>query len=358
MLRERYRARDVLLADSGTNALAGAMSVALRARPDHPLVALPAWSCYDLATAADAGQVPIVLYDLDPRTLGPDWDSLRRALALGAAAVVVVHPFGRPVNLPEVERLAAEAGALIIEDAAQAIGAEMGAVPAGASGALGVLSFGRGKGWTGGGGGALLLGANAPPELSLAPMASVEPARGGVAIALKLTIQWLLARPALYDLPASLPFLGLGQTVYHAPSPLRAIARSNAAVLLETGEAQLPEANIRRANAERLTQAVRAAGTGTVPEWWPGGRPGQLRLPLLPSESGLVRARAPDAAMLGIVPGYPIPLSRLAGFADRVTRTSPTYPGAEQLAERLFTLPTHSRLRESDLLGLEAWLRG
>ena len=78
-----FGSRDVLLTDSGTSALALALRMAVAARPDRPTVALPAWACYDLATAADAADVGVVLYDLDPATLGPDWASLDRALSAG-----------------------------------------------------------------------------------------------------------------------------------------------------------------------------------------------------------------------------------------------------------------------------------
>src|SRR6266850_5501892 len=123
LLLQNTGARDALLTDSGTSALALALRLAVGARRDCPRVVLPAWGCYDLATAADTADVEVVLYDLDPRTLGPDWDSLNRALSAGAAAVVVVHAYGLLVDLSEIARRAAGSGTFIIEDAAQAVGA-------------------------------------------------------------------------------------------------------------------------------------------------------------------------------------------------------------------------------------------
>ena len=68
------RPRELLLTDSGTSALALALQRAARERPGP--AALPAFCCYDIATAADVAGVPFVLYDVDPETLGPDPASL------------------------------------------------------------------------------------------------------------------------------------------------------------------------------------------------------------------------------------------------------------------------------------------
>ena len=141
-----YGPRDVLLLDSGTSALTLALRAARRgaeAAGRVPLVALPAYGCFDLATAAVGADVRIVLYDLDPATLGPDWPSLERALAHRPAAVVAAHLHGVPVDVAHVARLAAEVDAVVIDDAAQGVGASIAGRPLGSFGSLGILSFGR-----------------------------------------------------------------------------------------------------------------------------------------------------------------------------------------------------------------------
>lgn len=357
LLLERYASRNVVLTDSGTTALALALQLAVRRRPDTPRVALPAWGCYDLATAADGADVGVVLYDLDPETLAPDPRSLDRALAAGVAATVVVHFYGVPVDLAAIASRAAGAGALMVEDAAQAIGTRLGDEPAGALGDLGVLSFGRGKGWTGGGGGALLLGRRAAPGLALPAPESLADAGGGAMAMLKLAAQWVLARPALYALPSALPFLELGRTVYHPPSPAARMSDATAAALLASEPLLASEIGSRRAHAARLRLVAIGAGAGRVPAGWSGGEAGWLRLPLLLGEAAARRADASGSRRLGIMPGYPIPLGRLPGFAGRVLNAGTGFPGAEELAARLYTLPTHGLLTPADLANLERWLR-
>jgi dTDP-4-amino-4,6-dideoxygalactose transaminase len=356
-LQGHYGARALLLADSGTTALALALRLATGLRPGPAMVALPAWSCYDLATAADLVDVGVVLYDLDPATLGPDFASLDRALAAGAAAVVAVHPYGVPADLPEIERRAAAAGALVIEDAAQAIGASLTGRPAGSLAPLGVLSFGRGKGVTGGSGGGLLLNPSAPGGLQLPEESSLHASGRGTGLLLKLAVQWLLGRPGTYALPAALPFLKLGQTLYRAPEPPARLSVAAAAVLRCTWPLQAPEVERRSRNAERLNSAVAESGAGTLPSGWSGGRPGWLRLPLVAVPSARRAADQAAARRLGIWPGYPRLLLDLPGFGRRVRNSETSLTGARVLADRLLTLPTHGQLIEADLVRLERWLR-
>jgi len=352
-IRERYGARQVLLTDSGTSALALAMGAAARRAPGKPIL-LPSYSCYDLVTAAMAAAVEVAWYDIDPGTLQPDWTSLQERLNGGAAAVVVVHHYGIPADLARVRGLIAARAhgdaPLLIEDAAQAIGGSLDGRPLGGFGDFGVLSFGRGKGLTGGGGGALLANGREAGDLVAGLAADVRPSgRGGL---VSTGAQWLLARPSLYAVPASLPFLQLGATVFRAPHSPRGMAAANAGVLARTIPLQESEVQCRNRNASRL---LRSAGSWSIPVTGPGAGAGYLRLPLLLPEAVAVLRESPEARRLGIMPGYPVPLPMLPGSPFR----GGSAPGAESLAARLVTLPVHSLLRETDLARiervLEAW---
>ncbi len=108
-------------------------------------MALPAFTCYDIASAAVGAGVRVALYDVDPDTLGPDPASLERVLAAGAGAVVAGPLYGVPLEWDALRALADRHGALLIEDAAQGHGASWRGRPLGSLGDLSVLSFGRGK---------------------------------------------------------------------------------------------------------------------------------------------------------------------------------------------------------------------
>ena len=354
LIRHHWRAAGLALTDSGTSALRLAISATI---PAGGVVALPAWGCYDLATAADGANVRVALYDVDPATLGPDFDSLARALALGAHAVVVAHFFGMPVDMDRVAGIARPAGAQVIEDAAQGIGGSWRGAPLGSHGDLAVLSFGRGKGLNGGGGGALLANTAAAGQL-IEPIRHALPAGGaGWGAILKTKAQWLLARPSLYAIPTALPFLRLGETIYHPPHEPTHISRASAAMLRSNWPRAFAEPPRRRLNADRLNNAVATSSGWTSVKVAEAGEPGYLRLPILAGgHSDRDRQLNNRSARLGVVRGYAEPLSSLPGFRDRCVNAASAFPGADRLARSLATLPTHSLLTENDLDGIEHWL--
>ena len=348
----RYRPRSILRTDSGTSALTVALQTTARSR----IVALPAFCCFDVATAVAGADVGIVFYDIDPATLGPDFESLRQALRRGATVILVAHLYGVPIDMSTTLELAAEAGATVIEDAAQGAGASLAGKPLGTFGSMGILSFGRGKGCTGGRGGALLANDGAAMEaLADAGAALGRRSRGWRELA-SIWAQWLFARPALYRIPASVPLLGLGETVYRNPTPPRQPSAVSARILSVTWSLTEREAARRRENAARLSLRVDLARECTSVSVPAAGLPGYLRLPILTSESARASARNGEARDLGIMPGYPSPLADLPVMGDRCVHSIPDLPGARQLSESLCTLPTHSKLAESDLLRLERWI--
>ncbi len=255
LLVREYGCDALLLLDSGTSALRLAIEGAL-AETGSDIVALPAYCCFDVATAAVGADAKVALYDVRPETLGPDFESLRAALDAGARAVVVAHLYGIPVDLDRSRDLATEYDAILIEDAAQGAGGSWRDRPLGSWGDVGILSFGRGKGRTGGGGGALLANNEAGASIVEGLRDRPGPGGGGIGSILKLAAQWALGRPALYGIPASLPFLGLGETIYKEPWEPRGMATGPAAALLANWEASKREEVWRKRLADLDTEAV------------------------------------------------------------------------------------------------------
>ena len=171
---------------------------------------------------------------------------------------------------------------------------------------------------------------------------------------IQLKAQWLLGRPSLYGIPASLPFLGLGETVYPPPTPARGLSAVAARTLAVTWLLGDGEAAVRTAHAARL---MARAGKGVTPiRVSKGAEAGYLRLPFIASPAVRSEAGAPQARTLGLMPGYPGALCDLRGFATRLVNGGDAFAGARALAERLITVPTHSLLSENDLARLETWL--
>lgn len=346
-IASRFGADRVLLTDSGRSALQIAIGIAAQKRR-AAVVALPAFQCFEVASAAVGAGLRIVLYDVDPHTLAPDLVSFDDALGAGAHVAVIAPLYGVPVDWDAVRAIADRRGALLIEDAAQGLGARWRGAPLGALGSVSVLSFGRGKGWTGGGGGAVTIRGDEELGAFVDAVRSSLAAGGYGALPAAASIaQWLAGRPAAYGLLARMPGLGLGETVYHPPaSPARMTAFS-AALLIRTFDLAASETRTRREQAEAWLRDLPAAARARVALPPQHAEAGYLRLPLLLDGPPPMEVW-PQLRSAGMMRSYPAPLSDLPEVRTRLIGRPAIHSGARALAARLVTLPTHSLVEPRD----------
>ena len=349
-LRRRYGAIDALLTDSGTSALILALRKTIR---PGGIVAFPAYACIDLTTAALGADVRVRLYDIDPATLSPDLESVREAIKRGVDAIVVAHLYGYPADVIGVRNLAAEHGIPVIEDAAQGAGGTLSGALLGSMGDIAILSFARGKGTTGGSGGAVLVRTPSLAEWTRSERSGLKPGSRGGADMLSLAAQRLLGHPVLYRLPASIPALKLGEMVYHPPRPPREMAAASATVLRWTLGLEEREVSHRRGRAEALLSRMRDESSVVPARAIAGGESGFLRLALLDADG----SRTPSPG-IGALRGYPMTLEQHTQLTPLLLSGERAGMGSQLLRDRLFTVPTHSRISQTDLVRLSEWLDG
>jgi perosamine synthetase len=100
-----------------------------------------------------------VFADIDPVTLNLDPEAAAAAVGPRTKALLPVHIFGYPADMPALERLAARKGLAIVEDACEALGAtHRDGVPVGGRGHPAVFGFYANKQLTTGEGGMVTLG--------------------------------------------------------------------------------------------------------------------------------------------------------------------------------------------------------
>ena len=98
-----------------------------------------------------------VFCDIDPRTLNIAPDAAAAAITGRTTGLLPVHIFGYPVDMPGFERLAADRGLWIVEDACEALGAaHADGTRVGSRGNLSVFAFYPNKQITTGEGGAVV----------------------------------------------------------------------------------------------------------------------------------------------------------------------------------------------------------
>ena len=140
---EHLGVKHVIGVASGTDAL----HLALRAcgvGPGDGVVTVSHTAVATVAAVELAGALP-VLVDIDPTTFTMDCECLmnavRRQQGIPLKAIIPVHLYGHPANMPSLLEIAESRGLKVIEDCAQSTGAAIGGRKTGAWGHMAAFSF-------------------------------------------------------------------------------------------------------------------------------------------------------------------------------------------------------------------------
>jgi len=124
---------------SGTDALLVAL-MALGVGPGDEVITSPYTFFATAGTIARLGARPVFI-DIDPATFNLDPDLLAAAITPRTKAIMPVHLFGQMADMDPIMEIAERHHLPVIEDAAQAIGAEYKGRRAGSIGTVGCFSF-------------------------------------------------------------------------------------------------------------------------------------------------------------------------------------------------------------------------
>jgi dTDP-4-amino-4,6-dideoxygalactose transaminase len=119
-------------------------------------VIVPPYTFIATASAILRANAIPVFVDIDPDTYNLDPRQIEAALTARTRAIMPVHVAGQPADMDAIMTMAGKHGVAVIEDAAQAHGAEWNGRRVGAIGDLGVFSFQSSKNMSAGEGGALV----------------------------------------------------------------------------------------------------------------------------------------------------------------------------------------------------------
>ncbi len=345
-LKEYLGVRDIFLCSSGKAALTLLLRAMKKLRPGRDRVLIPAYTCFSIPSAVKRAGLKVQPCDIDIETLDFDPKQLERAGSNDLLAIVPSNLFGRPADIERIREIAVGCGAFVVDDAAQAFGISDRSGIVGTRGDAGILSFGRGKPVSCGSGGAVL---TSDPEIASAvraEYADIAAPHGAENLRDLLygAALGLLLRPNLCWLPAGMPWLGIGRTVFSTAFPVKRLSRVSAG-LMDGWMKRLSSARkTQLENSKTLAMLFRGAKTAAVQKDLP-----YLRLPLLTADR---RERDSMAEVsrrngLGAAVMYPQPISSIQEIRGDVGGRS--FPNAEQVAERLLTLPTHEYLRDNDI---------
>ncbi|MFO1491773.1 MAG: DegT/DnrJ/EryC1/StrS family aminotransferase [Kiritimatiellia bacterium] len=129
--------------NTGTSALHAAL-LALGVGPGDEVI-VPAMTFIATASAVDYTGAKTVLVDVDPASYTMDPALIEAAITPRTKVIMPVHLYGQPADMDPILAIAAKHGLKVVEDAAQAHGAEYKGRRCGSMGALAGFSFYPGK---------------------------------------------------------------------------------------------------------------------------------------------------------------------------------------------------------------------
>jgi perosamine synthetase len=343
-IRNHFGSESVFLVSSGKTALLLILKGLHAIRPRRKVL-IPAYTCYSVPSAIRRAGLEIVLCDVDPETLDFNYAQLERLADDGTLCVVSTHLFGIPSDVERARRICEAKGIYLVEDAAQAMGVPHRGRFLGTFGDTGFFSLGRGKNITCGNGGIIL---TSSAEISASIMSRLhelrpEPLAVMIRGMAEAALTKVFLNPFLYWLPRGLPFLGIGETTFAPAFPTFRLGRFGAGVLRSWKERLEAHNGYRAKNGRHYAEALGLRDGLSI-----HCRPTPyLRFP--------VYAKTPEAKIeacdrlgsLGVSPMYPDSVNRIKDLRRYFGESR--YPGAEWIAGRLMTLPTHAILSAGDL---------
>ncbi len=342
-------ARYVYVVSSGRAALYLILKV-LRELSKRTELVIPAYTCPIVPLVIARAGLTVRLCDISPQTGNLDLEPLEEVVTDRTLAIVPVHMNGIPCDMATILAIAQSHGTFVIEDCAQAAGATLNGERVGTFGDFSFFSLGRGKGFSVYVGGIVVCQAGEYAELiheQLEETLRFSPSLEFVNI-IKLLGMALFFHPRFYWLARALP-LDWENEVYSMDFPLGGVShfRKGVAKAILGNLEDIIEG--RWTKGEYLQRRLGEMGGVQVFQAPAGGRPAYPWFAFLFKEP-IVRDEAYRrlrAAGLGSSRLFTRSLNCYNYLSGIVPRGS--YPGAEYVAARLLTLPTHKYVQQRDL---------
>lgn len=153
-LSQYIGARYAMAFNSGTSALHATLLACGIGQGDEVIV--PSFTFIATANAPLFVGAKPVFADIEEKTYGLDPEDVERKITPKTKAILPIHYGGLPCLIPELKRIAEKHNLLLIEDAAESIGASVDGKKVGSFGSAAILSFCANKVITTGEGGAIV----------------------------------------------------------------------------------------------------------------------------------------------------------------------------------------------------------
>jgi len=288
--------------------------------PGDEVITVPFTFVATVAAICYTGAKPIFV-DINPRSFTMDVTQIEKAITKRTKAILPVHLYGQPADMDPILEMAKHHNLLVIEDAAQAHGAEYKGKRVGGLGDMGCFSFYPGKNLGAYGEGGMVVTNN--PDY---------------ARSIRMLRDWGQDRKYYHDLKGY---------NYRLEGMQGAILRVKLRHLEAWTEA-------RRAHARRYNELLAGNGVRT-PEEMPFARHVyHIYAVRTPQREALQRALSEKGIQTGI--HYPIPVHLQKAYAD-LGYQSGDFPHSERAANEVLSLPMYPELSDENIEIVSAAVR-
>lgn len=391
-LKSYFGVRHCFLLSSGKAALTLILLALKELFADRDEVILPAFTCYSVPASVVRAGLRIRLCDLHPESFDFDFVQLSAQLSRlsplqpiesnfenvttnflkgtrggdvenligsvrGVLAVVATHLFGFPSDVQRLRKLVQDAGVIIVEDAAQAMGEICDRKMLGTLGDISFFSLGRGKAFSSVEGGVILTDRD---DIALIINRLVDglPHRhlwnqGGLLV--KAIALMLFTHPWFFWIPQSIPKLRLGETHYEPDFPILRMSSFQAGLTVKWREKLDNFRYTRKTNVNRWIAALDENKKSDL-YFKHSLSLGLLRFPIKIKDPLKRRSLLKESTErgLGIAPVYPDSINHIPELNEDLKNQE--FPVAERFAKELVTLPTHVYLTKKDIVKTSKFL--
>jgi len=297
---------------SGTDALQLAL-MAIDLQPDDEVITTPFTFAATTETIALLGG-KAVYADIDPGTFNIDPEAIESKITTRTRAILPVHLFGQPVDMTRITEIALKHHLMVIEDAAQAVGAEWDGRKVCGIGELAAISF--------------------YPSKNLGAFGD-----GGMVTTNDAALAQIVRTVANH---------GSDHAYYHDRLGMNSRLDAIQAAILNTKLPYLDEWNATRTRAAELYSEIFSTHSDRIqpPQVNPLATPvwHQYSIVLPQGRENVVRHLKETGIPHNIY--YPVPLHLQKAY---IAGKRGDFPHTEFAADHILSLPMHSELTESDV---------
>ncbi len=313
-------------------------------------VIIPAYTCPTVPLAIARADLTPELCDISLETLNIDCNQLERKIDQNTLAIVAVHMCGFPCSMENILKIAKKYKVIVIEDCAQALGAEYAGKKVGTFGDFAFFSLGRGKGFSTYEGGVITINLDNYAKIMTSKVSYLKKPRfiKEILTIAKLLTMMITFHPNLFWITRKFP-LGWGNEFYRMDFNVQILSSFRQILASLSLEKATKVIEKRKEKGEYLSSRLQGINGIKTIKLMGKSKPAYPWFPILFDDVEVCEKvyKALRKQGLGVSKLHTKSLNRYKYLKEIVPQGQ--YPNAEYVSKAMLTLPTHYYVTKKDL---------